>query len=207
MDSSSQLVSACESAWQDIQAHHDEVPDVVLIVGPDTSRGAQTFTKLGHFWADRWSVEETQTPEVLLVGERLNRSAEDVFATILHEAVHALAFGRKIQDTDKSGKRHNKHFKRMAEEMGLEVAPVDKVRGYAFTSLPLETALKYQDTIDKLSEALSLYRRPVVGKGKTSRNLLKATCDCGRVIRIAKATFEVAAITCQDCETDFQLAE
>lgn len=208
MDSSSNLVSACESAWQDIQAIHPEIPDVVMIVGPDTSRGAQTLRKLGHFWADRWDVEETATPEVLLVGEALNRSPEDIFGTILHESAHALAFARKIQDTDKSGKRHNKHFKRLAEEVGLDVAESHRVRGYAFTSVPEDTLNRYSETVDKLRDALSLYRVPVGAKGtKPSRNLLKATCDCGRVIRIAKATFEVAAITCQDCETDFQLAE
>lgn len=202
----SDLTRACEAVWETLQSTFPELPAVVLLVAP-ADGGAKKSGKLGHFWAGRWNVTGDSTPEVVLVAEALKREAVEVFGTIVHEAAHALAFGRGIADTDKSGKRHNKKFKAIAEELGLEVnSEPDKTRGYAFTSVPDGTANKYSDTIHALSEALTLYRNAVgtKGGGKTKdRNLAAASCECGRKIRVAVSTLEEAPIICSLCETPF----
>jgi hypothetical protein len=43
-----------------------------------------------------------------------------------------------------------------------------------------------------------------IGPGPRSRNLLAATCGCGRRIRAARATLAEAAILCALCEDPFQ---
>jgi hypothetical protein len=43
-----------------------------------------------------------------------------------------------------------------------------------------------------------------IGTGPRSRNLLAATCGCGRRIRAAKATLAEAPILCSLCSQPFQ---
>jgi len=44
----STLVAACEGAWNDIQSHHPELPDAVMVLGSGIERGR--LVKLGHWW-------------------------------------------------------------------------------------------------------------------------------------------------------------
>ena len=59
----------------------------------------------------------------MISGEGLRRTAHDVLGTLLHEAAHALAHARGIKDTSRQGRYHNKHFKTLAEELGLDRRP------------------------------------------------------------------------------------
>jgi hypothetical protein len=59
--------------------------------------------------------------EVLIGGEGLERGPRDVLATLLHEGAHAIAAVRGIEDTSRQGRHHNASFKRIAEEVGLDV--------------------------------------------------------------------------------------
>lgn len=204
MNHSSTLVAACEAAWADIQQAYPEVPDVVLIVGPDSGRPAKGFTKHGHFWADRWTVGADKAPEVLLVGEALNRGPEEVFHTVLHEAVHALAHARGVKDTDRTGKYHNRRFRDLAHEVGLDTNDkADPKRGFAFTTFTDRCRAEYGPAIHLIEEALKLYRVAPVKPAAKARNLSKAECACGRVLRIAPATIDEGPITCGLCGEDF----
>ena len=51
-----QLVAALDRAWQDIRRRHEEVPPVVLLVGPSPSRPRAKRRTLGYFTALGWSV-------------------------------------------------------------------------------------------------------------------------------------------------------
>lgn len=79
--------------------------------------------RLGHFGAERWRLgaDERTVPEVFIGGEGLARGASPVLATLLHEAAHALASVRGVQETSRRGQYHNKHFRALAEELGLHV--------------------------------------------------------------------------------------
>jgi hypothetical protein len=100
------LVAALEACWRAIRRHHPEIPPAMLVVaaGFDARRH-----KLGHFAAERWrhARKDGALPEVLIGGEGLERGPEPVFATLLHEAAHALADAREIQDTSRQGRYHN----------------------------------------------------------------------------------------------------
>jgi hypothetical protein len=196
------LIAALEHTWQTIRAHHPHVPEAVLVVasGADGKR-----LNLGHFAPHRWQVHGADRHEVLVGGEGLHRGPVDVLGTLLHEAAHGLAQARDIQDTSRQGRYHNRRYATLASELGLEVASVPPI-GWSATTVPDTTAAAYAGQLQELQAALVLWRRHDhrLGPGPRSRNLLAATCGCGRRIRVAKTTLAEAPILCSLCAQPFQ---
>jgi hypothetical protein len=196
------LVAALEHAWQTIRSRHPEVPEAVLVV----ASGAEgKRLNLGHFAPHRWQVNGADRHEVLVGGEGLQRGPLEVLGTLLHEAAHGLAQARGIQDTSRQGRYHNRRYATLAHELGLEVASVQPI-GWSATTVPVPTADAYAGQLEDLAAALVLWRRHdyPIGAGARSRNLLAATCGCGRRIRVAKATLAEAPILCSLCIQPFE---
>jgi hypothetical protein len=84
--------------------------------------------------------------EVLITADGLAGSATDALGTLVHEAAHAIAFQRGIKDTSRQGRYHNKYFKAIAEEIGLEVCR-DPERGWSVTALSDPAAVAYRHTL------------------------------------------------------------
>jgi hypothetical protein len=199
------LVAALEHTWHTIRTHHPHGPEAVLVV----ASGAEgTRLNLGHFAPHRWQVNGADRHEVLVGGEGLQRDPVDVLGTLLHEAAHGLAQARGVQDTSRQGRYHNRRYATLAGELGLEVASVQPI-GWSATTVPEFTAAAYSDQLNELAAALVLWRRQEQrsGPGPRSRNLLAATCGCGRRIRVAKSTLAEAPILCGACERRFELAK
>jgi hypothetical protein len=196
------LVAALEHAWQTIRSRHPDVPAAVVVVASG-SEGKRL--NLGHFAPHRWQVNGTDHHEVLVGGEGLHRGALEVLGTLLHEAAHGLAQARKLQDTSRGGRYHNRRYAQLAHELGLEVTSVQPI-GWSATTVPEPTASAYAGQLKELAAALVLWRRQEhrIGAGPRSRNLLAAVCGCGRRIRAAKATLADAPILCARCEEPFQ---
>jgi hypothetical protein len=196
------LVAALEHTWQTIRQHHPEVPEAVLVV----ASGAEgKRLNLGHFAPHRWQVNGADRHEVLIGGEGLQRGPTEVLGTLLHEAAHGLAQARGIQDTSRQGRYHNRRYATLARELGLEVASVQPI-GWSATTVPEHTAASYMGQLADLAAALVLWRRQEhrLGPSGRSRNLLAATCGCGRRIRVAKTTLAEAPILCSRCSQPFQ---
>ncbi|MEQ8272366.1 MAG: SprT-like domain-containing protein [Deltaproteobacteria bacterium] len=181
--------------------------------------GRRRGNVLGHFAALRWQAKgkhgEGAVHEVAVIAEHLNRKAEDIVETLIHEAAHAMNFARGIRDCS-SSQHHNRRFKAAAEELGLVVERVPHY-GYALTRLPFETADTYAAPITELAKVLA-YRRsrfatsPTGGSSDTanttpkpSSRSRKATCACGFIIRVAKATLAQTTIRCDSCGHAFEL--
>ncbi|MQA16122.1 MAG: hypothetical protein GEV09_18815 [Pseudonocardiaceae bacterium] len=200
---SAPVVAALETAWATIRARHPEVPAVVIVLGAGSGGAAAGGIKLGHFAALRWHHHGERLPEVFVGGEGLARGAGEVLATLLHEAAHALAHVRGIQDTSRQGRWHNARFKALATEVGITVTK-DPRLGWSPTALTADTATAYADTITALGKALRLHRAtdaaPVRGPRKTTP---PCVCDCGRRIRVAASVLAAGPITCGLCGTDF----
>jgi hypothetical protein len=196
------LVAALEHTWTTIRTHHPQVPEAVLVVASG-SEGKRL--NLGHFAPHRWQVNGADRHEVLVGGEGLQRGPTDVLGTLLHEAAHGLAQARGVQDTSRQGRYHNRRYATLAGELGLEVASVQPI-GWSATTVPEHTAAAYAGQLENLAAALVLWRRQELrsGPGPRSRNLLAATCGCGRRIRVAKATLAEAPILCAACQQPFQ---
>jgi hypothetical protein len=195
------LVAALERTWQSICSRHPQVPEAVLVV----ASGAEgKRLNLGHFAPHRWHVNGADCHEVLVGGEGLQRGALEVLGTLLHEAAHGLAQARGIQDTSRQGRYHNRRYATLAAELGLEVASVQPI-GWSATTVPDSTAAAYAGQLEDLAAALVLWRRHEhhIGTGPRSRNLLAATCGCGRRVRVAKTTLAEAPILCGRCTQPF----
>ena len=124
----SRLVAALEHAWSAIRTHHPHVPQVVIVVASGSDPRSRRLN-LGLFAAGRWQLtspdQPTDRPEVLVSGEALQRGPIDVLGTLLHEADHGLAHARKVSDTSRQGRYHNRrHYATPAAELGLQVAHV-----------------------------------------------------------------------------------
>jgi hypothetical protein len=199
------LVAALEHAWETIRSRHPEVPEAVLIVASG-SEGKRL--NLGHFAPHRWQVAGADRHEVLVGGEGLQRGPNDVLGTLLHEAAHGLAQARSITDTSRQGRYHNGRYASLARELGLEVARVQPI-GWSATTVPDTTTVAYADQLEELTAALVLWRchEHRLGPDPRSRNLLAATCGCGRRIRVAKATLAQAPILCGACQQPFEPAD
>jgi hypothetical protein len=193
------LVAALEHAWAMIRTRHPEVPEAVLVVA---SGGAGRRLKLGHFAAGRWQQAGDHHPEVLVGGEGLARGAREVLATLLHEAGHGLADARRIPDTSRGGRYHNRRYAALARELGLEVAQVGTI-GWSATTLPETTAAAYAQVLAELEDQLVLWRRQEMAGQATSRNLLVCVCGCRRRIRVAPSTLAAAPILCAGCDLPF----
>jgi hypothetical protein len=205
----SHLVAALEHAWTAIRSHHPEVPQVVIVVASGSDPRGKRLN-LGHFAAGRWQLtspeQPTDRPEVLVSGEGLQRGGVDVLGTLLHEAAHGLAYARKVSDTSRQGRYHNRRYAALARELGLDVAHQQPI-GWSATSVPEPTAARYVEVLAELAAALVLWRRAeqanATGPGR-SRNALACTCACGRRIRVARSVLELAPILCAGCAQPFQ---
>jgi hypothetical protein len=199
----SRLVAALELAWGAIRTRHPEVPDAVLVVASGSDPRSRALT-LGHFAAGRWRLaDDTQRPEVLVSGEGLRRGPADVLGTLLHEAAHGLAHARRIKDTSRQGRYHNKRYAALAEELGIAVAHVEPI-GWSATSVPAATAADYRPTLEQLETALVLWRhaeRP--GYAVRPPSTVACACACGRRIRLSRSTLEQAPILCGACIEPF----
>ena len=202
------LVVALEEAWDAIATHHPDLPPVALILSGGHVRPG--LMVLGQFAAERWIPETTHTGaathEVLITGEGLNLGAGEVFATLLHEAAHALAAARAIKDTSRQGRYHNQRFRELASELGLHVQHSAK-QGWATTSVPAPLAKSYRAQITRLRTAITLHRtiEPARVGPTTSAGMRSARCRCPRRIRVSATVLAAGQITCANCHSPFTL--
>jgi hypothetical protein len=164
----------------------------------------------GYFASDSWTRKGGKDPldEINLNALLLKESALAVFTVLLHEAVHSSNRAQGISDCSKS-QYHNRHFRDRAEEMGLNVERLGSHGWAATPSLQAGALLRYAGTIARLGRALVAFNAAARGgRGeKQATRLLKATCECGRVIRVSAKTFEDGLIICTKCGNPFEIAE
>jgi curved DNA-binding protein CbpA len=200
----SRILKVLEDIWLEIRRRHPEIPAVVIIIASGTD-GKQT--RLGHHEPDRWNVAGERRAEVMISGEGLRRSPLEVLGTLLHEAAHALAAERGIQDTSRQGRYHNTRFAQLARDVGLDVEQ-DKRFGWSITTVPDRTAVRYAAQLRALRDAMTLWRQSEQPSGRPSRrrssNFIAAVCSCDRTIRVAASTLAEAPITCEACNGSFE---
>jgi curved DNA-binding protein CbpA len=202
----SRILKVLEDIWLEIRRRHPEIPRVVVIIASGTE-GKQA--RFGHHAPGRWNVAGEQRAEIMISGEGLRRGAQQVLATMLHEAAHALAAERGIQDTSRQGRYHNRKFKTTAEQLGITVEH-DTKAGWSITTLPAHTAAAYTTQIVALETAITLWRHDehtpngTTGTTRRNSNLIAAACPCGRSIRVAASTLAAAPITCDACTGSFE---
>lgn len=219
------IVAALEATWAAIQARHPEIPDVVLVLASGSVGMPRGVLRLGHFAAMRWHHTHPgagqQLPEVFVGGEGLAGGPVAVLGTLLHEATHALAHVRGVQDCSRQGRYHNRRFQVLAGELGLEVSQVPAI-GWSDTHVPAATVADYVAQLDRLGAALVLHRY-AEGSPETAgatgdddsddeqddadaapaRASSVAHCSCPRRLTVARAVLALGPITCGVCGENF----
>jgi hypothetical protein len=158
----------------------------------------------GYFTPEAW--QGVSKHEVFIAGECLADGAELTFQTLLHEAVHAMAAARKVQDTSRAGRYHNLKFVALASELGMEhvASKPDAILGWSRVTLRPETVKRYEDTIAALGNALDHHALAAGERKKPpSRSNVKLTCPCGRIIRVSAAEREAGGLHCRLCDGAF----
>lgn len=227
----SAVIRLLEKVWGRIRENHPELPDVVMVTGIGIGAGSN---KWGHFAADGWTAKSetgnVRVHEMFMAGETLAKGANQVLQTMLHEGAHALAKTRGKQDTSRQGRWHNKLFRDMATEMGLEhrAASADKAHGYSFVTLTTDTIAEYADLLTELEAEIHLMvslpgwlggtdeddkggeligKRPPTGESKSSGVKLVCRCAEPNIIRASKKVAAKGVLFCRDCSQHFTEAD
>lgn len=250
----SALISALERTWATIRRRHPELPDVVVITGTALRHATSAntnATKWARFGAARWvqgrpqraavptttaghdaklELRPNRKPELFVAGECFAEGAEHTLTTILHEAVHALAYVRQVQDTSRQGKYHNRRFVQLAAELGLawpSGARANPVRGFSEVRVTDPARAAYAGAIADLEAAITLHldtfqrprpdgtgragtdpagdNRAAEGAGGRTFNRAKLVCACypERSIRVSPKQAARGAILCGVCGKEF----
>ncbi|WP_433860109.1 hypothetical protein [Streptomyces kronopolitis] len=169
--------------------------------------------------------EEQRLAELFVAGETVRDGGEEVLKTLLHEAAHALAHVRKIQDVSRGDARwHRKEFAQLARETGLE-PPRKSERPLGFSNAVLTDASrrKYASVIRQIDGAAL----PGLGgadqedteeedptqpetPGSTNGKRVKVTCGCLPDPRAFPVTPKILAegpIICGLCGEPFTLPD
>ena len=191
---------------------NDELERPVITILTDVTSGAYGWISVHKVWSSK---DSTWYREINLCAEYLNRPAELVITTLMHEMCHLFNIQNAVQDVSRAGTYHNSHFKEVAEARGL-IVEKDLKYGFCvtkpspeFTELvrencrtgcfKLERLKTYRDGTPKVTKTGSDGKEKTVTRTKQSSR--KYTCPkCGLIVR---ATKEVNVI-CGDCNVTLE---
>ena len=132
-DRSSRAAACLEQAWRELRARHRRIPPAVLLV---LSAGDRKGSKLGHFSASSWKYNRALRAHEIAVSPALFASPEDLLATLLHEAAHAILHS---DHGGVSGRYyHLATFRDVCQQLGLECQFKNTRYGWTITGWPAE---------------------------------------------------------------------
>lgn len=170
-----------------------ELVKPVITVQTDERNKTNGWWSVGKVWKENG--EDGGEHELNMTAQQLNRSINEVAATLIHEMCHQYATIHEMKDTSRSGNYHNKLFKKIAETHGLNVECVPKI-GWSHTTLTDETAAKIA-AFTAENPPTVIYRLPIM-KSQITKNTStrKYVCPvCGQSVRATKRV----NIMCMDC--------
>jgi hypothetical protein len=148
-----------------------------------------------------WENKDDKTKnnyEITISAEFLNRTLDEILATLLHEMVHLYCSQNEIKDTSNNCVYHNKKFKEEAEKRGL-IINHKKTIGWSVTKLNEATI----DLIKKCSindKVFDYYRNSCLGPAKKpSKPMFKYSCPkCGLKI----SHYKEVKLICGNCNVE-----
>jgi hypothetical protein len=217
-----------EGAWRTLAVQHPDLPPVAFVV--DSAPDAFSVRPCGHWTADRWSLPSGERlGELRLPAERLQQGPRAVLELLLHEAAHVLAHMRRVQETSRQGRYHNRRYWQLAHELGLKAEPNAKA-DLGQTRLPRRLRAHHADMLGVIEEALATFPlrsessdprlEPGAGqspapageplhtssdRGSSGRLLVVCGCLPPRKLRVSRTTLGQGPITCGLCGLPFDL--
>ncbi|MBE7085462.1 MAG: hypothetical protein E7368_05360 [Clostridiales bacterium] len=175
------------------QLFNGELVRPVITVQTDVKDRAYGWFTLGKVWKE--NPDDFGEYEINISAQYLHRPVYDTVGTLIHEICHQWAKENNMQDCSRSSTYHNKLFKKIAEEHGLNVVKEDKI-GWGRTSLTDDTK-ELIDVFLQYHPYNVIWRLPPVKGGRVrSSSTRKYMCPCcGMSVRATKSV----NIMCADC--------
>ena len=205
----SDLVRALEDVQDSVISKIGQFPKSTIVVARE-----EKGKKHGHFTTlETWKQGEDLRHEIFLSAESLSRGAKETLGTLLHEMAHAFNHANQIEDVTGDG-YHNKKFQSTAERIfSLEIQqyldkdgkPKKGGVGFSKTIVPDSALIRWSEELVKIEEALKVHALSLNGKksGSRNKNMLKAVCDCGEIIRLSQKAYDNCSPMCSECEGYF----
>ena len=180
------------------QLFNSELLRPVITVQTDDKNRAYGWFTTRKVWIESgedWYSSTEGEYEINITAQFLDRPVQEIAGTMIHEMCHHYARVNNLQDTSRSGRYHNKLFKKIAETHGLIVECVQTI-GWSKTSLT-ENTKDLLDVFLQYRPAKLIHRMcPTKGGRVKTSSTRKYICPCcGMSVR---ATKEVN-IMCADC--------
>ena len=170
----------------------------VITINPDEKNKAYGWITRDKLWKENENDEGTY--EINLSAQFLNRPIFETAATLIHEMCHQWARVNHFQDTARSGSYHNKLFRKIAEDHGLEVE-LNGGRGWSVTTLKESTKGLLQGFIEQNPSTIVYRTMPIKPKRVRNVSVRKYVCpDCEASVRATKAV----NVVCGDCNQQMQ---
>ena len=153
----------------------------------------------GHSTVSRvWKRKEDDLFELNIACEVLDYPIEEILDTVIHEQVHIFCRVNNIQEVSRHGSYHNKTFRKLAEEHGLECVYTGSTHGWNTEAKDNDRLLAY--ALEKGYTELQISRRSrgpkMLGtpggrkapgeKRPSSTRKLVCPGGCGQTVRATK---------------------
>jgi hypothetical protein len=201
-----------EQAWEGLRKVIPGLPSAVLL--PMDADGRRR--KWGHFAPSTWRVRGPRHAHEVAISPALFSTPEELLATMLHEAVHALLYetdrsGRHIGGVSADGYYHRHEFRDACVKLGLGCWYAHGRYGWTRTGWPSEGVPARYAGVVKVLAKLPLggglgRRRRVEVRPTPPAGRVRLQCACApvRAIYVARSQVERGVILCTVWQTAFQ---
>lgn len=173
---------------------NNELEQVVITVQTDEKSRVSGWFSVAKVWKE--NAEDKGAHEINITAQFLNRPLISTAETMLHEMCHLYASQKGLKDTSRSGIYHNKLFKEICENHGLDCESVQTF-GWSYTTIKSDFRKVVEGFLNTLDESVIYRQAPCKGGKVKTSSTRKYVCPfCGASVR---ATKEVR-IACVDCD-------
>ncbi|ATY17148.1 hypothetical protein CU254_41975 (plasmid) [Amycolatopsis sp. AA4] len=178
--------------WQAIRQNGADVPDATVEVG-----------------AKRTPAEGRYDPARRVVSvprEAVSEGAAAVLGVLLHQAAHAVAKERQLDNTTRESRYHSMVFATLAQELGLDVQQHERL-GFSETSPTPKTRAKYETVVARLSAAIEHADNERQAEMPSAARPKRLTIACGctppRKALMSPSVLEAGPVLCGVCRKPF----
>ena len=195
--------------WFDLinqKYHENSLPKPVITIQKTRkgNYGHCTVKKVWASYADRDKEnpdESTCCYEINISAQSLDRPVNDLVETLAHECVHLHNNVMGVRDCN--GKKHNKHFKELAEKCGMTCEKSDAY-GYGLTSPTDELTAFINNVVKPDEKKITYFFFTPPSEPKERKLKVKYTYHCATCNRKFKLKEEFPLI-CGSCGNPFEV--
>lgn len=196
----SELNLALMSCFNKLNDHYfsGELEKVIITLEEGYKKGAYGWIRTVRDWKQG----DSERYHINISCDFLDRSADAIIATLLHEMCHLYALQNNIQDTSRAGIYHNKRFKEIAEKHGLIAVQMEHI-GYTTECSPeLSEWVANNCPFTSIRVCKKKEQKGSSATPKPKQSSRKYVCPCcGLIVRATKD----CNIMCMDCDEQMEI--